>query len=154
MTPPDALYLRHMLDAIDRVIEATQRAGRFAAIRQTLAPLRRSAPPGERPSQLRGPVRSVFLEPQAFERAVAILEVHREAFTEGAERLLECETLRGDELPTLIAEPAGPTPGGPARDPRESSDARREAADRRDIERADDEGMTVAVPGSLLPHGA
>jgi len=91
---------------------------------------------------------------QAFERAVAILEVHREAFTEGAERLLECETLRGDELPTLIAEPAGPTPGGPARDPRESSDARREAADRRDIERADDEGMTVAVPGSLLPHGA
>lgn len=28
MTPPDALYLRHMLDAIDRVIEATQRVTR------------------------------------------------------------------------------------------------------------------------------
>ena len=28
MTQPDALYLRHMLDAIDRVIEATQRVTR------------------------------------------------------------------------------------------------------------------------------
>lgn len=28
MTRPDALYLRHMLDAIDRVIEATQRVTR------------------------------------------------------------------------------------------------------------------------------
>jgi cell division protease FtsH len=94
---------------------------------------------------------------QAFERAVAILEVHREAFTEGAERLLEWETLRGDELPTLIAEPAGPTPAdvhATREVPRESNDARREAADRRDIERADDEGMTVALPGSLLPQGA
>ncbi len=25
MTPPDALFLRHMLDAIDRVVEATRR---------------------------------------------------------------------------------------------------------------------------------
>jgi cell division protease FtsH len=94
---------------------------------------------------------------QAFERAVGILEVHREAFTEGAERLLERETLRGDELPTLIAEPAGPTAADPhaTREvPRESNKALREAADRRDIERADDEGMNVAVPGSLLPHGA
>lgn len=28
MTPPDALFLRHMLDAIDRVVEATQRVSR------------------------------------------------------------------------------------------------------------------------------
>jgi cell division protease FtsH len=53
---------------------------------------------------------------QAFERAVAILEAHRGALAESAERLLEKETLRGDELPMLIAEPG---------------------------ERAEDEGMTV-----------
>ena len=94
---------------------------------------------------------------QAFERAVAILEVHRGAFTEGAERLLEKETLRGDELPTLITEPARPTPMDWEATPevrRESNAARRAEADRRDIERADDEGMTVAGPRSLLPHGA
>ena len=39
----------------------------------------------------------------AFERAVAILESHRDALAESAERLLEKETLRGDELPELIA---------------------------------------------------
>jgi cell division protease FtsH len=38
---------------------------------------------------------------QAFERAVAILEAHREALGESAERLLEKETLSGDDLPLL-----------------------------------------------------
>ena len=42
---------------------------------------------------------------QAFERAVGILEAHCDALTEGAERLLEKETLSGNELPMLIAEP-------------------------------------------------
>ncbi len=42
---------------------------------------------------------------QAFERAVGILEAHRDALAESAERLLEKETLSGDELPMLIAEP-------------------------------------------------
>ncbi|MFT4572620.1 MAG: cell division protease FtsH [Myxococcota bacterium] len=37
----------------------------------------------------------------AFERAVALLEKHRSALEEGAQRLLEKETLSGDELPTL-----------------------------------------------------
>jgi cell division protease FtsH len=46
---------------------------------------------------------------RAFERAVGILEAHRDALAESAERLLEKETLSGDELPTLIAEP-GPQP--------------------------------------------
>ncbi len=41
---------------------------------------------------------------EAFERAVEILEVHRDALAESAERLLEKETLSGDELPTLVAE--------------------------------------------------
>jgi cell division protease FtsH len=41
---------------------------------------------------------------QAFERAVGILEAHREALAESAERLLEKETLSGDELPMLIPE--------------------------------------------------
>jgi len=41
----------------------------------------------------------------AFERAVAILETHREALEEGAQRLLEKETLSGDELPVLSAGP-------------------------------------------------
>ena len=44
---------------------------------------------------------------QAFERAVGILEAHRDALAESAERLLEKETLSGDELPMLIAE-SGP----------------------------------------------
>jgi cell division protease FtsH len=42
---------------------------------------------------------------QAFERAVGILEAHHDALAETAERLLEKETLSGDELPMLIAEP-------------------------------------------------
>jgi cell division protease FtsH len=42
---------------------------------------------------------------QAFERAVGILEAHRDTLAESAERLLEKETLSGDELPMLIAEP-------------------------------------------------
>jgi cell division protease FtsH len=37
----------------------------------------------------------------AFERAVALLEEHRAALEEGATRLLEKETLSGDELPVL-----------------------------------------------------
>jgi cell division protease FtsH len=41
---------------------------------------------------------------QAFERAVGILEAHRDALAESAERLLQKETLSGDELPMLIAE--------------------------------------------------
>ena len=40
---------------------------------------------------------------QAFERAVGILEIHRDVLTESAERLLEKETLSGDELPVLKA---------------------------------------------------
>ena len=50
---------------------------------------------------------------QAFECAVGILEAHRDALAESAERLLEKETLRGDELPMLIAEPGPPIPLGP-----------------------------------------
>ncbi len=42
---------------------------------------------------------------EAFEHAVGILESHRPALVESAERLLEKETLSGDELPTLAAEP-------------------------------------------------
>ena len=83
---------------------------------------------------------------QAFERGVAILEAHRDALAESAERLLEKETLRGDELPTLITEPGVPTPAGAraAREPpNEPAESRREAADRQAIERAEDEGMTV-----------
>ena len=38
---------------------------------------------------------------RAFERAVAILETHRDVVAESAARLLEKETLSGDELPTL-----------------------------------------------------
>jgi cell division protease FtsH len=41
---------------------------------------------------------------QAFERAVAILEAHRDALEETAERLLETETLSGEELPVLAVE--------------------------------------------------
>jgi cell division protease FtsH len=41
----------------------------------------------------------------AFGRAVALLETHRAALEEGAQRLLEKETLSGDELPVLNAEP-------------------------------------------------
>jgi cell division protease FtsH len=41
----------------------------------------------------------------AFERAVAILEAHRDALAASAAQLLEKETLRGDELPMLIAQP-------------------------------------------------
>jgi cell division protease FtsH len=91
---------------------------------------------------------------QAFERAVAILEAHRDALAESArdalaesaERLLEKETLRGDELPMLITEPGVPIPAGARATqeaPNEPAESRREAADRRDIERAEDEGMTV-----------
>jgi len=47
---------------------------------------------------------------QAFQRAVGILEAHRGALAESAERLLEKETLLGDELPVLIAEPGVPVP--------------------------------------------
>jgi len=43
---------------------------------------------------------------QAFERAVGILGAHRDALAESAERLLEKETLSGDELPKLSAEKA------------------------------------------------
>jgi cell division protease FtsH len=42
---------------------------------------------------------------QAFERAVGILEAHRDVLAESAERLLEKETLSGDELPVLSAPP-------------------------------------------------
>ena len=47
----------------------------------------------------------------AFECAVRNLEANRPALTEGAERLLEHETLSGDELPTVRAEcsPQGPS---------------------------------------------
>jgi cell division protease FtsH len=37
----------------------------------------------------------------AFERALALLETHNAALEEGAKRLLEKETLSGDELPEL-----------------------------------------------------
>jgi cell division protease FtsH len=83
---------------------------------------------------------------QAFDRAVAILEAHRDALADSAERLLEKETLRGDELPMLIAEPGVPTPAGARATreaPNEPAESHREAADQRDIERAEDEGMTV-----------
>mgnify|MGYP002633598347 CR=1 FL=1 len=43
---------------------------------------------------------------QAFEDAVGSLEANRDALVEGAERLLEKETLSGDELPTVSAGPA------------------------------------------------
>jgi cell division protease FtsH len=42
---------------------------------------------------------------QAFERAVGILEAHREVLEDSAQRLLEKETLSGDELPILDVEP-------------------------------------------------
>ena len=54
---------------------------------------------------------------RAFERAVGILEAHRDALAESAERLLEKETLSGDELPMLIAEPGPRVPTGRERDP-------------------------------------
>jgi ATP-dependent Zn protease len=38
---------------------------------------------------------------EAFEPAVGVLEAHRDALAESAERLLEKETLSGDELPML-----------------------------------------------------
>jgi len=41
---------------------------------------------------------------QAFDRAVAILETHRDALEETAQRLLETETLSGEELPVLAVE--------------------------------------------------
>jgi cell division protease FtsH len=40
---------------------------------------------------------------EAFERAVAILDAHRDLVTDAAQRLLEKETLTGDELPRLPA---------------------------------------------------
>jgi cell division protease FtsH len=92
---------------------------------------------------------------QAFERAVGILEAHRDALAESAERLLEKETLSGDELPMLIAEPGPRIPIG--RDASQktlkgTTESRREEADRQAIERAEDEGMivhpgeTIAIP--------
>jgi cell division protease FtsH len=66
---------------------------------------------------------------QAFERSVAILEAHRDALAESAERLLE--TLRGDELPMLVAEPGMQNPAGA------------DAADRQAMERGEDEGMAI-----------
>jgi cell division protease FtsH len=82
---------------------------------------------------------------QAFERAVAILEAHRDALAESAERLLEKETLRGDELPLLNAEPGAQiSAADPSQEAlREPAESRREAADRQAIERAEDEGMIV-----------
>jgi cell division protease FtsH len=41
---------------------------------------------------------------QAFERAVAILEAHRDTLEQSAQRLLEKETLAGEELPVLAVE--------------------------------------------------
>ena len=46
---------------------------------------------------------------EAFEFAVGILEANRDARAEGAERLLEKESLSGDELPTVHAERHRPT---------------------------------------------
>jgi cell division protease FtsH len=82
---------------------------------------------------------------QAFERAVGILEAHRDALAESAERLLEKETLRGDELPVLIAEPGVQiSAADPSQEAlNEPAESRREAAERQAMERADDEGMTV-----------
>jgi cell division protease FtsH len=42
---------------------------------------------------------------QSFDRAVALLERHRDALESGAQRLLEKETLEGDELPVLSDTP-------------------------------------------------
>jgi cell division protease FtsH len=58
---------------------------------------------------------------EAFERAVGILESHRDALAKSAERLLEKETLLGDELPVLIAKPGGQIAAG-ADPTRETSD--------------------------------
>jgi cell division protease FtsH len=82
---------------------------------------------------------------QAFERAVAILEAHRDALAESAERLLEKETLRGDELPLLNAEPGAQiSAADPSQEAlHEPAESHREAADRQAIERAENEGMTV-----------
>jgi cell division protease FtsH len=82
---------------------------------------------------------------QAFERAVGILKAHRDALAESAERLLDKETLSGDELPMLIAEPGVLSPAG-AHPNQEAvgkpAESRREAGDREAIERAEDEGMS------------
>jgi cell division protease FtsH len=43
---------------------------------------------------------------EAFERARDLLDHHRDAVVEAAERLLEKETLTGDELPEILATPA------------------------------------------------
>jgi cell division protease FtsH len=42
---------------------------------------------------------------RAFQRAMKILETHRDALADGAARLLEKETLTGDELPVLDGRP-------------------------------------------------
>jgi cell division protease FtsH len=42
---------------------------------------------------------------QAFDRAVGILETHRDALAKTAQELLEKETLSGDDLPILNPEP-------------------------------------------------
>lgn len=77
---------------------------------------------------------------QAFERAVAILESHRDALAESAERLLEKETLRGDELPVLMAEPGvqllAADPSQEALN--EPAESRREEAARQAMKRAED----------------
>jgi cell division protease FtsH len=43
---------------------------------------------------------------EALQRAVGILEVHHDALVESALRLLEKETLSGDELPVLNDSPS------------------------------------------------
>jgi len=49
---------------------------------------------------------------EAFERAVAILESHRDALADCAERLMQQETLMGDELPVLATETDAQIPVG------------------------------------------
>ena len=42
----------------------------------------------------------------AFERALSLLKIHSAALEEGAQRLLEKETLSGEELPELVERPS------------------------------------------------
>jgi cell division protease FtsH len=82
---------------------------------------------------------------QAFGRAVVILDAHRDALAESAQRLLECETLRGDELPTLIAPASARAPFGRGDGrgmPKGLARSGVRTLDRQAIERAEDEGMT------------
>jgi cell division protease FtsH len=77
---------------------------------------------------------------QAFERAVGIPEAHRDAPAESAERLLEKETLRGDELPLLNAEPGVQiSAADPSQEAlHEPAESRRKAAARQAMKRAED----------------